>query len=135
MDVAPVKVGVPGIDEAGLFRQQQGAFDRLQLATVGDVDLGGDAFEEGVGRLVALFQFVADLLDVLGDALFQRGHFRQRLHRGPLVAAEELEHFLHLRDGLTELVFLRQEGVGVPLRLADFLHRLRGELAEFGDFL
>ena len=75
MDIAAVKVRVARVDQAGLFGEEQGALDGLQFTRVGAVDLGRDAFEERVGGLVALLEFVADLLDVLREALLEGDDF------------------------------------------------------------
>ena len=72
---------------------------------------------------------------MLGDAFLQGDDFGQGLAGGAQVATQELEHLLHLRDGLAQLMFLRQEGVGVALGLADLLDGLGGQLAQLGHFL
>ena len=97
MDVAPVEVGVARVHQPRLLREVQGALDGLELADVGPVDLGRDALEERVGRLVALLELVAHLRDVVGEALLEGDDLGQHLPGGPLVAPQELEHLLHLR--------------------------------------
>ena len=129
MDVAAIKVRVAGVHEAGLHGKEESALDGFQLTRVGPVDLSRDALEERVGGLVAFLEFIADLLDVLREALLEGDDFRQGLSSGAQIAAEQLEHLLHLWDGLAEFVLFSEEGVGVALGLADLLDGLCGELA------
>ena len=71
---------------------------------------------------------------MLREALLEGDDFWQGLPGGPQVTAEQLEHLLHLRDGLAEFMLLGEKGISVALGLADLLDGLRGELAELGHF-
>ena len=71
-----------------LLVQKYGGSSVADVARIGAVDLRRDTLEEGVGGLVALLEFVADLLDVLREALLEGDDFRQGLTGGAQIAAE-----------------------------------------------
>ena len=85
--------------------------------------------------MVAALELIAHLLDVVRDPLLELDELLQRVARRALVATKQAQHLLHLGDGLTEFVFLGQEGVGVPLGPAHLLDGLGGELSELGHLV
>ena len=88
MDVTAVKVGVPRIDEARLFGRRQRGFNGFKLGYLCPINFGSNPFQEGVGRQVAPFEFVADFFDMFSDTLLQGHDGGQHAPRRPLVTSQ-----------------------------------------------